>query len=380
MTILTSISGVNTLSTNKSYTLTPFKTEHPLYFDEIGKIQYVHDEWRLLVYYNLSTYWEGTEKISEYVDHIERNCDTDQSSQVCGPLTAQLRHELDQFTQYNELLLTPHHVNRRKRGYFNGVGSLTRTLFGILDEDFAEKYEKDIEKVHTNEDYLLNLIKNQTTIIEAENSILRKNEEFMRQQFSAIKNFTREVNFTLSNIQSTLLSVMIMNDLNGAALTSSLLLSNLKRTQDILMNTLTNVNRGHLDTHLLTPQQLMKQLDIISARIPARLTLPIKDARSDLKQLYKLVYVKARITTQFLLYEIHIPLASDEDYTAYRIITLPIQRDGKNIIVNTQSPYLAINFRKSRYLHQLGGRRSKPVHKSRRRQLHLFKHSSYIQP
>lgn len=56
------------------------------------------------------------------------------------------------------------------------------------------------------------------------------------------------------------------------------------------------------------------------------------------------------MTKNYLLYEIHIPLTSDEDFTAYRIIPIPINRDGRTVMVVTQSPYIAINFRKNTYV------------------------------
>lgn len=84
--------------------------------------------------------------------------------------------------------------------------------------------------------------------------------------------------------------------------------------------------------------------------MPKRLTLPIKNVQGELKKLYMLLYVKARITTNYLLYEIHIPLTSDEDFTAYRIIPLPINRHGRTVMVKTQSSLIAINFIKNTYV------------------------------
>lgn len=45
------------------------------------------------------------------------------------------------------------------------VGYLTDTLFDILDDRFAEKYQKDIETIQKREDHLFNLYKNQTSIM-----------------------------------------------------------------------------------------------------------------------------------------------------------------------------------------------------------------------
>ncbi|XP_026317449.1 uncharacterized protein LOC113228388 [Hyposmocoma kahamanoa] len=46
----------------------------PMYFDEIGDVQLIHNEWTLLVYYNLTTYWQGNIKVQKYIQNIENMC------------------------------------------------------------------------------------------------------------------------------------------------------------------------------------------------------------------------------------------------------------------------------------------------------------------
>lgn len=49
----------------------------------------------------------------------------------------------------------------------------------------------------------------------------------------------------------------------------------------MLMNALSNINKGHLDTHLFPASQLIEQLNIISGRLPQALSLPVKDIQRD---------------------------------------------------------------------------------------------------
>lgn len=61
-------------------------------------------------------------------------------------------------------------------------------LFGILNPIFAEKYESDVQKTRTNENHLLELLKNQTSISEATLlNTINRNEADIQAQFNLVK-------------------------------------------------------------------------------------------------------------------------------------------------------------------------------------------------
>lgn len=58
-----------------------------------------------------------------------------------SPVIAHFNHELSEIYHYNELLTNCEHLShRKKRGFFNRVGSVANGLFGLLDDFFAQKY------------------------------------------------------------------------------------------------------------------------------------------------------------------------------------------------------------------------------------------------
>lgn len=118
----------------------------------------------------------------------------------------------------------------------------------------------------------------------------------------------------------------------------------------MLMNALANIYRGHLDTHLFSASQLIEQLNIISGKLPQGVSLPIKDIQKDFKDIYELIHVKARITRNFLLFELHIPLLSDDDYKIYRVIPIPFMRQTHLKLVQPLSAFIAINLIKNSYI------------------------------
>ncbi|KAH9634892.1 hypothetical protein HF086_017191 [Spodoptera exigua] len=186
MSILTMTALTQSTPITNNLQVTPIVNTHPVYFDETGQLQLIHDEWTLLIYYNLTSYWQATNEISAYIDQIETLCNRiSHEYSPCETVVSHLRHELEHLAEYNSMLLSQH--SRQRRGYFDGIGKLSRTLFGTLDVDFANKYEKDIQNMQLNDNYLLQLMKNQTLVIEAENNVVKKNAEFMEKQLKRLK-------------------------------------------------------------------------------------------------------------------------------------------------------------------------------------------------
>lgn len=349
LSVLAMTTIAQTAPTTESFKVSHIPSNHPIYFDEAGKIQLIHDEWTLLVYYNLTSYWQATDRIKDYVIQIDKLCQRISHEYApCKTIVGHLRHELSHLADYNSMLLTQH--SRPKRGYFDGVGKLSRTLFGVLDADFAEKYEKDIQKLQMNDNYLLQLMKNQTLIVEAENNVIKRNTAFMDQQFEILRSYMNETCSDITKIENKAHMLFTMNDINSAAVTSTLILSDLNRILEMLMNAIANIYRGHLDTHLFPANELIEQLNIISGRLPQGLSLPIKDIQKDLKNIYDIIHVKARITNNYMLFEIHIPLLSDEDYKIYRVIPIPFLRQGHLKRIQPSSSFIAINFVKNSYI------------------------------
>uniref|UniRef100_A0A2A4K9T0 Integrase catalytic domain-containing protein n=1 Tax=Heliothis virescens TaxID=7102 RepID=A0A2A4K9T0_HELVI len=119
-------------STTNNYKVTSILNNQPIYFDEAGKLQLIHDEWSLLIFYNLTSYWQATSKIKFYIDKVDILCQQIVHEYTpCKTVVDHLRYELNHLTEYNSILLSQH--SRQKRGYFDGIGKLARTLFGVLD-------------------------------------------------------------------------------------------------------------------------------------------------------------------------------------------------------------------------------------------------------
>lgn len=154
MSLLTMTVLTQSTSITNNLQVTPNVNNHPVYFDEAGKLQLIHDEWTLLIYYNLTSYWQATDEISAYINQIDTLCQrVSHEYPACETIVSHLRHELEHLAEYNSMLLSQH--SRQRRGYFDGIGKLSRALFDTLNVDFANKYEKDIQNMQINDNIII---------------------------------------------------------------------------------------------------------------------------------------------------------------------------------------------------------------------------------
>lgn len=98
----------------------------------------IRDEWKLIVYYNMSTYWTALRHVQNYVGHLEQYLHTTALPTQYKSIIYQMQHELSEIEHYNRILKSQAH-KRHKRGLVDGVCYIANSLFGVLDERFAKK-------------------------------------------------------------------------------------------------------------------------------------------------------------------------------------------------------------------------------------------------
>lgn len=134
-------------TTECSYNSTQLKPQQGLYFDKISNMYLIRDEWRLVVYYDMEPYWEGSQALNKYISYLKNICKLIKEQTQCESIMSQLQHGFTELQYYDDVLMNRKNSTRSRRGLIDGVGNLANKLFGILDSSFADKYEQDIELI-----------------------------------------------------------------------------------------------------------------------------------------------------------------------------------------------------------------------------------------
>lgn len=330
-----------------SYNVTP--VTKALFFDKVSSMQFVHDEWKLVVYYDMSPYWDGSETLNKYIKQLDVICNRTRTKTLCDIIALQLRHSQEELEYYNRILLGQQ-LNgqvRARRGLINGVGYVAHSLFGVLDERFANQYQMDITLIRDNEKHLAMLWQNQTSVVEAEYNLLKRTEEAINKQHKIIN---QHLNHLANAISKEAEQSAILNEFALSTIIANNMLNKLKTIQDSLLDIITDLHHGMFNLHLISPQQFRDELNIISGQLPRELSLPIQNIQTDIIKIYHLLKTKARITEKYLICEIRIPLITRDTFDLYRAIAIPYQSGNNTISVIPIADYIAINLHKDTYL------------------------------
>lgn len=333
-----------------SYNITSIKKA--LYFDRVTSMQLVRDEWKLVIYYDMSPYHDGAETLNKYIKQLDFICNRIKTRSLCDIIALQLRHNQEELEYYNRILLG-HPLDghmRIRRGLINGVGYIANSLFGVLDERFADQYQKDIALINENEKHLAMLWQNQTSVVEAEYNLLKRTEEAINRQHKIINQHLNHLSASITTLSKEAEQSNIMNELALSSIIANNMLNKLKTIQDSLLDMITDIHHGMFNLHLISPHQFRDQLNIISGQLPQDLSLPIKNIQTDVAQIYHLLVTTARITEKYLICEIRIPLITRDTFDLYKVIAIPHQSEEKIVSVVPISDYIAINLRKDTYL------------------------------
>lgn len=80
---------------------------------------------------------------------------------------------------------------RPKRAILNTVRNVANDLFGVMDSRFEKEYARTIGGLFANDEHLLQLLRNQTSVVDKTGNILKINEI---EQMKKNEQFTNQIN------------------------------------------------------------------------------------------------------------------------------------------------------------------------------------------
>lgn len=334
--------------------------KNSLYFDEIANMKVVRDEWKIVTYFNMDPYWQATNALRDYTTHLGNACTKFKNQALCDVILQQLRHGQSELEHYERVLLSQHSSarpgpplspasSRTRRGLINGVGYIANSLFGVLDERFAEQYHKDIKLLNMNQQHLVSLWHNQTSVVEAQYNLLKRTENAIDKQYKTINQHFLSIEKASKQQNSELQAASITSEFSIGAIIASNMLQNLRTVQNMLLDTITDIYNGRFNAHLISPEQLKDELSVISSQIPVDLSLPICNIQTDLQEIYHLLRIKSRMMKDYLIFEIRLPLISRETFNIFRVIPVPLKQGSSTVSIKPIAQFIAVNLQKDSF-------------------------------
>lgn len=323
-----------------------FQNQPGIFFEHLGRISLIKTEWHMTVYYGLKPYMKEYKAINDYTEDLRKLCENmqiHQGNEHYRDISKLLREKMENIRTLNRLIMgdLPAKYKRKRSAPLNIIGWAQHELFGIMDEAQAEHIETQITTLEGNEQHMLKLIKNQTTIVEASMNLMKTTQDEITQNYG-------KINKILRNIQTETDGSKKQEQTLSLALFIFILSNRYEETQRTLVDILTDVHHGKINSYLYTPQQFMEQLIIIKSNLPAGCKLP-DNGGSDLKSFYKLMTAKARVTEKYILVDIMIPLVSVTEYQLFHIIPIPVEHNKQEMMMIPETEFLVIALKRETF-------------------------------
>lgn len=167
---------------NIFYNYTPITVSPGLYYEKIGSLSSYSEHWKLVIYLDLGNYRDEYNIVTFYYQQVERlcvACHENNFTTECDSFQKTISDSLQNIKFQDQLILELLGVSKNtrllKRALFNAIGSVAKTLFGTLDSNDAEYYNAQIEDLKAGQQHLLNLFKQQTSIIKKHGAFTKFN-------------------------------------------------------------------------------------------------------------------------------------------------------------------------------------------------------------
>lgn len=322
---------------------TQFDKQLGIHFEGIGSAAVSSTEWQLLIYYDLAEFWSESALFLQGTKTLHRLCGDMREKATCTNLVKYFEHTEAELTMDSTLLSGRIH----KRAAIDLVGNIAHSLFGVLDSKYAEDMAQTISQVKENEAHLLNLLKNQTSIIDSTINILKSDQEKVKKKFDQIDSQLSEIYNKVRNDGEEHYQEKVYRMFSSLCIQLIITAANLQRTQSAIFDILTNTHRGIISPLLLTPTQLQHEVEKIRFHLPESLELPVR--QEDSLQLYKFMKVKGGLSKNTVIFSVTIPLIEHEEFEIFYLTPIPNWVNNILVSIKPCSSLLAINTVRNQY-------------------------------
>ena len=156
---------------DSDYEMKVYPSSPGLYFEHLGHATLSTTKWTIVVYVPMIAVDYDTFNLEQYVQYIDKTCSrmSIRNWTACNHFEKVVTQKLHQIRNTRQLLFEiaqgGEGNNEHKRGLFNFVGKLSKALFGTMDDEDAQFYHENIERLEQGTTTFTQLLKQQLIIV-----------------------------------------------------------------------------------------------------------------------------------------------------------------------------------------------------------------------
>lgn len=335
LTIFTTGGRSYPMNGSTPFEISIFEKPPGLYFEYKSDAFVAMSRWNLIAAIDLRKFHDMFEHFDERMKILRSTCtkrfdDDEFCNEWIDVLDAKINQLDDRFN-----LITSNQA-RKKRSVLDFVGNMAGDVFGIMDSRSKKKYKSDIRELKANDEHLLDLIKNQTSLVEKTLDILQINDDELKRRGEQFANFTKKIDKTMDEYAAaSFFSDTVTHMLQE--------ISEFNDRINVLLETVFDSRKHHINHNLFPPKQLASEIKVISEHVRNKYVVP------DGNHVYNLISIVPHITRQQILFHVSIPLLQMDGFKIYRIVSVPFTAENETWIIHTENEFLITSEDRTRY-------------------------------
>jgi len=206
-----------------------------------------------------------------------------------------------------------------KRGLINAIGSISKTLFGTMDAEDAEKIDEQIKLLQNKQQTLQHATKNQIKILNATIGHIKSLEETMNYNEDRITDVVKR-------IQKKIINAVRREDVDEHLLLLSTIMTDLINDIKDVIDFLTYTKDGIILTHLLPIEKIIAELREASTLLTDGLHFPFRIQITNWRTIQKYISISAHYNPHRIYVTLRFPIVAYPVYEIVRIIPLPVYK------------------------------------------------------
>lgn len=314
------------------------------------------DTWKLVTFKDFELIPKTIEILNTRCTETTSLCDTLDKINNTYKCKSRLRTVEKRMTEIRNLYGSLAHLTsskRTKRGWFDGIGKVMKTIFGTLDSEDAEYYDTAIEQVLKDDHQVYKLMKDQIQVTQSaiQNfnhtvSKLNQNEKTISKNFKILNSFIEDSNKTFSLLETK-------TKLNTHFNTLDTMSNDLYNNMDLMLNAILFAKQNVLHPFIITPKEVYEELtnNLKSLRQNKEFPLPLN--LEDIHVLIDISTLDVFYINFKLVFILNIPLVAPQEYELYHVMPLPVPHSyDKNIyaLVQPNKKYIGMMTNKQSYV------------------------------
>lgn len=280
---------------------------------QLGPCRTIRNHFNLIHVVNLTEYENNLDKISQVLDKFEMHTSLE------NPLRLSKR----KFTDLKKNLLSLLPTKRHRRGLVNGLGSTIKFITGNMDAADAERINKELSRLHSEQSVTRNIIDQEHTINNQMIQRLKNITNYINLEQNYINSYLEKLSNTIREENNMIKEIQHINQINYNI---DMLNNHLKDISQTLilakLNIISNVILNKEEIESIHKMLTNEQIELISE-----------------EHMYNLLNLQAYYNNSNIIFNVKIPQIENNNCNFYNIIPLPIN-NTKQIVTK---PYVAYN-------------------------------------